>query len=85
MCINFFPAGEETNPVPRGAGIKRTRTEPHLPVTLHFAFPVAFACRVSGPALALGFGIWGFPPGTTPRGSKVISVKIFLLADFAAN
>ena len=27
----FFVAGAATRPVPRGAGMRRTRTEPHLP------------------------------------------------------
>lgn len=34
MCSSFLPAGELTSPVPRGAGMSRTRTDPHLPVTL---------------------------------------------------
>jgi len=33
MCSSFLGTGALTMPVPRGAGIKRTRTLPHLPVT----------------------------------------------------
>ena len=29
----FFRVSEPTTPVPRGAGMSRTETEPHLPVT----------------------------------------------------
>merc|ERR1719342_1694026 len=31
---NFFGTGAETMPVPRGAGMSLTQTDPHLPVTL---------------------------------------------------
>jgi hypothetical protein len=33
-CNNLLTAGEATRPVPRGAGINRTVTEPHLPDSL---------------------------------------------------
>lgn len=33
MLKSFLGTGAATRPVPRGAGIRRTRTEPHLPVT----------------------------------------------------
>lgn len=33
MLRSFLGTGAATRPVPRGAGIRRTRTEPHLPVT----------------------------------------------------
>merc|ERR1719198_224664 len=32
-CSIFFMVGEPTTPLPRGAGTRRTRTEPHLPAT----------------------------------------------------
>ena len=31
MVSSFFGTGAETIPVPRGAGMRRTKTEPHLP------------------------------------------------------
>ena len=34
-CINLLTTGEATIPLPLGAGINLTATEPHLPVTLH--------------------------------------------------
>lgn len=34
MLSNFLGTCAATIPVPRGAGISRTRTDPHLPVTL---------------------------------------------------
>merc|ERR1719360_220304 len=34
ICSSFLGTGAETRPVPRGAGIKHTQMEPHLPVTL---------------------------------------------------
>ena len=30
----FLVTGAATSPVPRGAGMRRTRTEPHLPMSL---------------------------------------------------
>lgn len=36
MVNNFFGTGADTIPVPRGAGIKRTVTDPHLPVTCKY-------------------------------------------------
>lgn len=33
-CSNLLTAGEATRPVPRGAGINRTLTEPHFPDSL---------------------------------------------------
>ena len=35
MFSSFLGMSEATMPDPRGAGIKRTRTEPDLPDTLH--------------------------------------------------
>ena len=33
IVSNFFGTGADTIPVPLGAGIRRTRTDPHFPVT----------------------------------------------------
>merc|ERR1719203_996964 len=33
QTLTSFSTGEPTMPVPRGAGTRRTRTEPHLPCT----------------------------------------------------
>merc|ERR550519_340116 len=43
ICRSFLGTGADTMPVPRGAGIRRTQIEPHLPVTLQgtvWGFPI---------------------------------------------
>jgi hypothetical protein len=56
MVNSFFGIKEATIPDPRGAGIKRTRTEPHLPDTLQgtvWGAPVMVKERVRGLGLEI--------------------------------
>ena len=59
MLRSFLGTGAATRPVPRGAGIRRTRTDPHLPVT----YNIRAAAAAAAAAAAVGAKERGWSEG----------------------
>merc|ERR1712051_677225 len=80
ICSSFLGTGADTIPVPRGAGIRRTQMEPHLPVTLQgtvWGLPILFPqnprltgtmeslARMMAPRMAVATSLEHFTPSPT--------------------